>query len=99
MRPRGVTGAPARVKASTHATPSATAALLHDCPDGIEALMVRRHAGLRFAAGAWVFPGGVIEDRDTTSGDTRSTGDDLLAAAPRAAARETLEETGLAVDP
>ncbi|HET9442314.1 MAG TPA: hypothetical protein VFO65_03255, partial [Acidimicrobiales bacterium] len=33
-------------------------------PRGIEVLLLRRHAGARFAAGAHVFPGGAVDDDD-----------------------------------
>jgi 8-oxo-dGTP pyrophosphatase MutT (NUDIX family) len=73
--------------------PAATVALLRDTPTGLEVLMVRRAATLEFHGGAWVFPGGRIDDAD------RAAGDDDVVAARRAAARETLEEAGVVVSP
>src|SRR5215510_3856119 len=73
--------------------PAATACILRDTDDGLEVLMVRRATKLDFHGGAWVFPGGRIDE-----GDYRETDDDLVSAARRAAARETLEEAGLAVE-
>jgi 8-oxo-dGTP pyrophosphatase MutT (NUDIX family) len=56
-----------------------------------ELLMVERPQSMSFAPGAMVFPGGRIEPED------RLCTTDLLAAAARAAVRETAEETGLEV--
>lgn len=44
--------------------PSATVLVLRDGDDGLEVLLVRRRQGRGFAAGAWVFPGGVVADAD-----------------------------------
>lgn len=44
--------------------PAATLILLRDSPDGLEVLVMERHAGLRFAPGATVFPGGRLEAAD-----------------------------------
>ena len=52
-------------------------------------LMGRRPARSRFAPDAWVFPGGRVDRTDPGEGDARFRA---------AAVRETLEETGLAVD-
>ncbi len=81
--------------ALTAATPAATLVLVreHGC-EPPELLMVERAAGMAFAGGALVFPGGRIDQSDR----------DLAAAlgtpsqAPHVAAiRETLEETAIAV--
>ena len=75
--------------------PAATVILLRDGEDGLETLLLRRNSKLAFAAGAWVFPGGRFEDVDfEAAGRT-----DEDSAAPFAAARETLEETGLSTAP
>ena len=71
------------------ARPAATVAVLRDGETGIEALMVRRSTKLDFHGGSWVFPGGRI-DADDWEGS-----DDPLAAARRAATRETQEEAAL----
>jgi len=55
--------------------------------------MLRRNSKIAFG-GMWVFPGGRI---DATDRVTES--DDDLACARRAAARETLEEVGLELNP
>jgi 8-oxo-dGTP pyrophosphatase MutT (NUDIX family) len=72
---------------------AATVVLLRERNGGIETLMLRRHAAVQFAGGLWVFPGGRI-DTDDFAGNL----DDTMAAAQRAAVRETREETGLDID-
>lgn len=71
---------------------AATVVLLRDAAAGMEVLLIERPDRGSFA-GAWVFPGGKLEDADRTP-DAREE-----ESARRAAARETLEETGLVVDP
>ncbi len=73
------TGAPA--------IPAATVVLVRENPE-IEVLMLKKNANISFG-GMWVFPGGRIDGAD------REGVEDDLAAARRAAVRETLEETGL----
>lgn len=78
---------------SDDAIPAATLILVRDRPGGPpELLMVERAGGMAFAAGAWVFPGGRIDDADRQLGNT--TGIDPAAVA---ALRETLEETAVPV--
>jgi 8-oxo-dGTP pyrophosphatase MutT (NUDIX family) len=74
------------------AIPAATVVLVRDGRDGLEVLMLHRVSKVAFG-GMWVFPGGRVDDGD------RQPGDDDADAARRAAAREALEECGLAVDP
>jgi 8-oxo-dGTP pyrophosphatase MutT (NUDIX family) len=81
------------------AIPAATVVLLRDGPDGVETLMLRRDTDLAFAGGAWVFPGGRIDADDFSDGDRSDDPDTVLVAARNAAARESMEEAGLAVDP
>ncbi len=50
--------------------------------------MIRRHTGMRFAAGMYVFPGGVVDPADCV-------GRDDLQAHVFAAIRETFEECGV----
>jgi 8-oxo-dGTP pyrophosphatase MutT (NUDIX family) len=75
--------------------PAATLILIRDSDRGAEILLVRRSAGLSFHGGAWVFPGGRIDDEDR-----RAAGDagDVREAARRAAVREAREEAGVAID-
>lgn len=76
------------------AIPAATLILVRDrAGSAPELLMVERSAGMAFAAGAWVFPGGRIDEADRAlSGET--SGD---SAARVAAIRETAEETAIPV--
>ncbi len=55
--------------------------------------MVRRATKLDFHGGAWVFPGGRVDEDDYTPDDAG----DMLAPARRAAARETREEASIEV--
>lgn len=92
---------------------AATVVCARDGVDGVEVLLVRRHAASGFAADMWVFPGGAVDPGDVELEDAASTHVDWAAQAPRlggdaalaracyvAAARETFEEAGilLAVD-
>ena len=78
--------------ASTPAIPAATVVLLRESETGIETLMLHRTSKVSFG-GMWVFPGGRIDPEDHEGTDSE------LGAAYHAAARETLEETKLSVDP
>lgn len=69
-----------------------TAVLVRDGDAGLEVLMIERPDHGSFA-GAWVFPGGMVEPSDAAPG----LGD--VDDARRAAARETAEEVGLAIEP
>jgi 8-oxo-dGTP pyrophosphatase MutT (NUDIX family) len=73
------------------ATPrsAATLILLRDGMRGLETMMIERHAGLSFAPGALVFPGGCLSCDDHTGG---SDGDLPLRMA---AVRECFEECGI----
>ncbi len=72
--------------------PAATVVLLRDGEGGVETLMLHRTSKVHFG-GMWVFPGGRIDTAD------HEAATDLQHAARIAAARETLEETGLTVMP
>jgi 8-oxo-dGTP pyrophosphatase MutT (NUDIX family) len=63
--------------------------LLRDGTRGLEAMMIERHAGLSFAPGALVFPGGCLCDDDHTGSDDN----DLPLR--MAAIRECFEECGI----
>lgn len=78
---------------SDDAIPAATLIVVRHRPDGPpELLMVERAAGMAFAAGAWVFPGGRIDEADRRV--AAAIGADAAAVA---AIRETLEETALPI--
>lgn len=70
--------------------PAATVVLLRDGANGVETAMLRRNSKIAFG-GAWVFPGGRVDDDENDP-------DDVLGSARRAAAREVEEETGLVID-
>lgn len=81
----------------TAPTPASTVLIIRDAPE-LEVMMVARHSGLAFGAGAWVFPGGKVAGadhdpawRELSSGDWGHTERALRIAA----ARETFEESGL----
>lgn len=79
--------------APTPAIPAATVVLVRDGADALEVLMLHRTSQVAFG-GMWVFPGGRVDDSDRRAEDRSDA-----AAARRAAARESLEECALAVDP
>lgn len=67
-------------------------------PSGFEVLLLKRPSTSRFAAGAYVFPGGKIDEGDADPGLASRmprTGRDAEPAAVLAALRELFEETGL----
>lgn len=75
--------------------PAATLIVMRDRASGPpELLMVERTAGMAFAGGAMVFPGGRIDPGDSA---LTPQPDDWRQAARVAAIRETLEESGVAV--
>jgi 8-oxo-dGTP pyrophosphatase MutT (NUDIX family) len=90
--------------------PAATVVLLRDGDAGPEALLLRRHGRSGFAAGAWVFPGGMVDADDAgpavaeaMDGPTadewarRLELDDASVALAfvASAVREAFEETGI----
>lgn len=70
--------------------PAATVVIVRDGHAGIETLMLRKNSKLAFG-GMWVFPGGRIDAEDVEGAPDAET------AARRAAAREAVEEAGMAV--
>ncbi|ADG79535.1 NUDIX hydrolase OS=Tsukamurella paurometabola (strain ATCC 8368 / DSM / CCUG 35730 / CIP 100753/ JCM 10117 / KCTC 9821 / NBRC 16120 / NCIMB 702349 / NCTC 13040) OX=521096 GN=Tpau_2937 PE=4 SV=1 [Tsukamurella paurometabola] len=66
--------------------PAATVVLLRTAPSGLEVFLQHRASGMEFAPDVTVFPGGGIEPAD--DGDLTVT-----------AARETMEECGVRLDP
>jgi len=91
--------------------PAATVVVLRDIPatGEFEVLMVRRNDKVAFMAGAYVFPGGRVDEQDAAAGDLSSAfvGEvrfrDLTPDAERpyrvAAARELHEEAQVRIDP
>jgi 8-oxo-dGTP pyrophosphatase MutT (NUDIX family) len=75
-------GSPVPAKAA------ATVILLRDGPNQLEVFMLRRHTGMLFAGGMYVFPGGVVDPAD-------HVGRDHEQAHTFAAMRETFEECGV----
>jgi 8-oxo-dGTP pyrophosphatase MutT (NUDIX family) len=82
------------------AVPAATVLLVRDGASGLEVLMVERAAGLGFAGGALVFPGGRVEAADSDAawlnhadGLEGLTGEERATCV--AAVREAYEEVGM----
>lgn len=71
---------------------AATVVLVREGRAGPEVLLIERPDRGSFA-GAWVFPGGKVDDVDRTGGVSEAD------AARRAAVRETTEEVGLVLGP
>jgi 8-oxo-dGTP pyrophosphatase MutT (NUDIX family) len=87
---------------------AATVMLLRPCPpDGVEVLMLRRTAAMKFAPGAYVFPGGSVDEADFSAeigwhgpspadfGTWLGCSAELARALVCAAVRETFEESGV----
>ncbi|MDI2127898.1 NUDIX hydrolase [Yinghuangia seranimata] len=86
---------------------AATVVLLREHPDGPEAYLLRRHAGMQFAAGMYAFPGGAVDPRDADHevawagpapevwAGRFGTGPAEARAIVAAAVRETFEESGV----
>lgn len=90
--------------------PSATVMLLRDAPDGLQVLLMRRHAASGVLGGVHVFPGGKL-DPDDLAHPSPDVPPALLSALAEpaldaataaalylAAVRETWEECGLRLD-
>lgn len=78
---------------------AATVVIVRDAETGPEVLMIERPDRGSFA-GAWVFPGGKLDEADSDPGDADQGDGDAgeATAARRAGVRETWEETGLHLD-
>jgi len=50
--------------------PAATVIVLRACDEGLETFMVRRDPNARFAADAFVFPGGTVQSDDYVSDES-----------------------------
>lgn len=77
---------------SDDAIPASTLVVWRDGPDCPEILVVERSAGMAFAAGAIVFPGGRIDPADHELAAAIGRADE---AAKVTAIRETIEESGI----
>lgn len=78
--------------------PAATVLLLRDSAAGIEVLMTRRSATASFAPGAYVFPGGHIDEADEAAkriATRRPTQSRVQRTQAIAAIREAFEELGI----
>ena len=78
--------------------PAATLVLARGGDDGLELLFLRRPPTSRFGAGAWVFPGGVVDPGDREAELAGRLGPGIPSsemAFLAAALRECFEETGL----
>jgi len=87
---------PAREPAPTR--PAATVMLLRDSDEGLEVLMTRRSDKASFAPGAYVFPGGGIDENDALArpiATRRRTQSRVQLTQAIAAVRETFEELGV----
>ena len=69
---------------------SASVVVVRDGAQSLEVLLVQRNEKIAFHGGAWVFPGGRVDDSDSAG-----PGNTELETAKRAAVREAREETGL----
>lgn len=86
---------------------AATVMLLRDVAAGPEVYLLRRHAGMAFAAGMFAFPGGTVDPRDADPGigwagpsaaewaDRMSCDESAARELVCAAVRETFEESGV----
>ena len=80
------------------AKPAATVMLVRDGAQGLEVLMTRRSTTASFAPGAYVFPGGHIDEADghaQANTQFRPTQHHDLQTAALAAVRESFEELGV----
>jgi 8-oxo-dGTP pyrophosphatase MutT (NUDIX family) len=68
---------------------------MRDGPSAPEIFMVRRHQGTAFMGGAYVFPGGRVDERDENVESRWLEGAAESAAYRVAAARELFEEAGV----
>jgi 8-oxo-dGTP pyrophosphatase MutT (NUDIX family) len=73
--------------------PAATVVVVREAGEGFEVLMVRRNDAVAFMGGAYVFPGGRVDDNELAH-----AGDDDALAYRLAAVRELEEEAGVRVD-
>ena len=84
-----------RLPADAEHPVAATVVLMRDGVDGIDVLLLERPRHRGSFAGAWVFPGGGVDDEDRLESDPADIVEETLAR--RSAVREVREETGLEV--
>jgi 8-oxo-dGTP pyrophosphatase MutT (NUDIX family) len=80
--------------------PASTVCLLRAEPAGMEVLMVRRASASAFVGGAYVFPGGAVDDDDSSDLARQALGgveDPEMFPWAAAALREAAEEAGVLV--
>ncbi|KEQ19414.1 NUDIX hydrolase [Endozoicomonas numazuensis] len=77
--------------AQAPARQAATVVILRDGPKGLETLIMRKNSRANFLGGFWVFPGGSVEEQDQAESEQQTL--------KNAAARETLEEAALTINP
>lgn len=77
--------------------PAATIAVARPSAAGFEVLLLERPQASRFAAGAFVFPGGVVDEEDASAIWADRLPPVPEAAACAAAIRELFEETGILI--
>ena len=87
-------------QATASPTPASTVLWVRDGPQGLEVLMTRRSESARFAPGAYVFPGGVIDaadaDANTHANAPQRAGQSLADMTDALAGiRESFEEMGI----
>ncbi|MFT6816906.1 MAG: 8-oxo-dGTP pyrophosphatase MutT (NUDIX family), partial [Myxococcota bacterium] len=86
--------------------PATTVLLLREGQRGVEVFLVKRHGKSRFMPGAWVFPGGRVDDDDHTMPQNMVSGGEMTASRLGlsddeatgflvAGVRETFEEAGI----
>jgi 8-oxo-dGTP pyrophosphatase MutT (NUDIX family) len=78
--------------------PAATVVLVRDGPAAPELLLLKRHRSAGFVPGAYVFPGGRVDDADSDPDLVRLLGEAPAPPAPAywlAGIRELFEETGV----
>ncbi|MFA6010685.1 MAG: NUDIX hydrolase [Desulfobacteraceae bacterium] len=71
--------------------PAASVVLIRESDSGFEVLLLRRSSDASYLGGAWVFPGGCVEETDHGG----ECGLDFIGVAFHAAVRETEEECGV----
>lgn len=76
---------------------SASILIIRDGADGLEVLMVRRHKDIEFAGGAYVFPGGKVDQGDLGLSKNILSFPAGYSELTHTAFREVFEESGLII--